>query len=340
MVKINFKPWDCKGEFHKGTNLLEAAEGLDIEIESLCGGEGSCGKCKVMVEEGHKNLSPLSASERELLSEGEKEKGLRLSCQARSEGGEIRVRVPKASRRRGHIILAGGKRAEFEKRPSVQKYRLQVPRPDLEDFTADYERVKEELDKKYGVSVDTIDCLLQKDLPSLLRKREDADGDFFDVTVTLWNGEEIIDLEPGWKEGSYGIAFDIGTTTIVGYLINLDSGKVETVSSTLNPQVDLGEDLMTRVTHVSREEDGRPEMRGRALEGVNEVIDDILSGAEIDRDDIYEAVLVGNTAMHHFFHGIETTHLSASPFVPGRQSFMAMKARDAGIKYPLRDGRK
>lgn len=331
MVKIIFEPMESGDEFNKGITLLEAAQSLNIGIENQCGGEGLCGKCKAKIEEGNENLSELSNSEDELLNKEEKKKGYRLLCQAKAKSNKIQVKIPEATQRKVGIILTEGEKLEFDKSPFVDKYHLKISKPKLQDLDADYERVKKNLRKKYGMSVNNIDNLIQKELPSLLRGGEESTVDFYDVTATVWNGKEIIDLEPGRKDDSYGIAFDIGSTTIVGYLIDLNSGKTEAISSILNPQIDLGEDLMSRIQYIIKKEDGRSKMRQKVLEGINVIIENVLEEANIDANNIYETLLVGNTAMHHFFHGIETKYLSESPFIPGRQSSTIMKAREAGI---------
>ncbi len=335
MVRVNFISDDAAGDFETDSSLLEIAESLGIEIESLCGGEGKCGKCKVVIEKGENNLNPLTNSEKNLMSNQEIEDNFRLACEAKIKSGEIDVRVPDLSRREKQIILTSGLEVDFERNPSVEKYHLQVPKPSLEDFVADYERVKKSLKDSYDVSIDDIDNFLQRDLPSLLREKE-GKGDLFDLTAVLWEDEEIIDLEPGWKGDFYGLAVDLGTTTIVGYLVNLETGEIEEVESILNPQVDFGEDLMTRISFVSRHENGRTKVKEKAVDGVNKIMEKIEKKAGIDGDDIYEALMVGNTAMHHLFLKIEPRNLSMSPFVPGRQSALKTKARDVGLNMNQR----
>lgn len=330
MGEVNFIPRDVSGDFEEGSSLLEIAESLGVEIESLCGGEGKCGKCKVIIESGKDNLNSLTTSEENLLSKEERKEGYRLACRAKIKKGKIDVRVPELSRRERQVILTTGREIKFEKNLSVRKYHLEIPKPTLEDFVADYERVKRNLEDNYEVSIDGIDNLLQRDLPGLMRGKEEKEN-FFDVTAVLWEGREIIDLEPGFKEDIYGLALDIGTTTIVGYLLNLESGEVEEIESILNPQVDLGEDLMTRANYVNRHEGGKTKMQEKVLGGINEVIGEIENESGVSREDIYEALMVGNTAMHHLFLKIDPKNLSLSPFVPGRQSALRIKAREIGL---------
>ncbi|KXA99286.1 hypothetical protein AKJ40_03505 [candidate division MSBL1 archaeon SCGC-AAA259M10] len=332
MTRLLFKPGALEGNFSKGTTLLEAAQELDIEVESLCGGEGLCGRCKVIIEEGQKHLSPLTESEEILLSGEEIEKDYRLSCMAKvGDEGFVRVRVPSESLRKGQIVLTEGREVKFEKNPSVKKYHLKIPRPTLKDATADYERMKKHLKRRYRVNCHDIDYLVQKELPNLLRHKEGENKEDWDITVTLWGEKEIISVDPGMNENMFGLAIDVGTSTLAGYLMDLRNGETRAVSSSLNPQLEFGEDLMTRISYVIEEENGRRKMQEKVIDEVNEIIDELREEAGIDRDEIYEIVLVGNTAMHHFFLGIDPACLPRSPFIPARQGSIKGKAREFGV---------
>ncbi|KXA89378.1 ferredoxin [candidate division MSBL1 archaeon SCGC-AAA259M10] len=332
MATLLFKPGTVEGEFSKGTSLMEAAQDFDIEIESLCGGKGLCGRCKVIIEEGKEHIKSLTESEEYLLSGEEIEKNYRLSCMAKvGEEGFVQVRVPSESLRKGQIVLTEGREVKFEKNPSVKKYHLKIPRPTLKDTTADYERVKKHLKQRYKVNCHDIDYLVQKELPNLLRRKKGETKENWDVTVTLWDEKEIISVDPGMNENMFGLAVDVGTTTLAGYLMDLRTGETRAVSSSLNPQLEFGEDLMTRISYVIEKEDGRRKMQKKVIDEVNEIIDDLREEAGIDRDEIYETVLVGNTAMHHFFLGIDPAYLPRSPFIPARQASIKSKARELGV---------
>lgn len=332
MTKILFKPGVLEGDFSKGTSILEAAQKFDIELESLCGGEGLCGRCKVMIEEGKEYISPLTDSEENLLSDEEIEKDYRLSCMARvGDEGFVQVRVPSESLRKGQIVLTEGREVKFEKNPSVKKYHLKIPRPTLKDATADYERVKKHLKRRYKVNCHDIDYLVQRELPNLLRRKKGETKENWDITATLWDEKEIISVDPGMNENMFGLAVDVGTTTLAGYLMDLRTGETRAVSSSLNPQLEFGEDLMTRISYVIEKGDGRRKMQKKVIDEVNEIIEDLREEAGIDRDEIYEIVLVGNTAMHHFFLGIDPTYLPRSPFIPARQASIKGKAREFGL---------
>jgi uncharacterized 2Fe-2S/4Fe-4S cluster protein (DUF4445 family) len=161
-------------------------------------------------------------------------------------------------------------------------------------------------------------------------RAEETDG-HLEVTATVYEGEELIDLEPGYDETAYGLAVDIGTTTIAVYLVDLKTGETEAISSQLNPQSNQGGDIMTRMRYARRNDDGREELKEAIRTGINESIEEVVGEAGIERDQIYESVFVGNTAMHHLFLGIEPSYVAGSPYVASREAPIAVKARELGI---------
>lgn len=333
METIIFEPGGDEGKFAEGTKLIEASEELGIEIETPCGKKGECGQCKVIVEDGGDNLSPLDDSEKKLLSEEERADGYRLSCRAKIEGGPIKVRVPPESQRKGQIILTEGREIEIEKNPVVKKYHLEIPRATLEDPMADYERVSRGLKSKYGIEISNIDYQIQMNLPNILRRgKRRTPRDSWEITTTVWDSEEIINVEQGFEEETYGIAVDLGTTTLAGYLLDLKSGEVKAVTSSLNPQLSIGEDLITRIEYGLEKDDGRRVLQEKVVEAVNQnIIEELIDEAGVQKEDIYEIVFAGNTAMHHLFLGIDPQYLAKSPFPPGRQSSVPLKAGKIGI---------
>ncbi len=332
MTTLIFKPGKVEGKFSKNTSLMDAAQELDVDIEGLCGGKGICGRCKVIIEDGYEYILPLTDSEEDLLSGGEIDKNYRLSCLAEvGDEGFIQVRVPSGSLRKGRIFLTEGEEVKFEKNPSVKKYYLKVSISSLKDSKGDYEILKDLLKREYGFNCNSIDYLVQKELPSLLRRKEGEKKDNWDINVTLWDEEEIISVNPGRNEDIFGIAFDVGTTTLAGYLMDLRTGETRAVSSSLNPQIEFGEDLMTRINYLIESERGRKKMHKKVIGGINNIIDNLIEEAGVKRREIYEIVLVGNTAMHHFFWEIDPVYLLRSPFIPARQASVKVKAREVGV---------
>jgi uncharacterized 2Fe-2S/4Fe-4S cluster protein (DUF4445 family) len=327
---VTYYPWEKESQVAPGESLLDAAEDLGIGVEALCGGEGLCGTCKVVVEDGADCLSAVTDADETLLSADQLADGYRLSCRATVEApGRVDVTVPSVSQKSGGIVLTEGNEMEFELDPVVQKYHLEFPAPSLEDHTADAERVMGALADGYGLSVADMDHCVRRELPNRMREKE-TDGTL-SVTATVYDDGEIIDVEPGWAGEMYGLAVDVGTTTVAVYLVDLRTGETAAVSSQLNPQSRFGGDIMTRVRYTRRNEGGREELRESIVDGINDCIDEVTTETGIAAEHIYESVFVGNTAMHHLFLGIEPSYVAGSPYVPANHAPTAVKARGLGV---------
>jgi uncharacterized 2Fe-2S/4Fe-4S cluster protein (DUF4445 family) len=327
---ITYHPSGKSREAVQDQTLLESAEEAGINVESLCGGEGLCGTCKVIVDDGEECLSEVTDADDTLLSEDQLADGYRLSCRATVERSEdIEVTVPSVSQNTGGIVLTEGTELEIDLDPAVKQYHLTLAEATLENNVADLERLFEGLATGYDLDVGEIDHHVHRELPNLLREQT-VDGEL-EVTATVYDDQEVIDVTPGVNETMYGLAVDIGTTTLAVYLLDLRTGDVEAVSSQLNPQSKFGGDIMTRVRYRRKEDNGREELQTAIVDGVNECIDDVTREAGIDSEDIYESVFVGNTAMHHFFLGIEPSHVAGSPYIAANHSPVEVKARTLGV---------
>lgn len=330
MPKVLFEPMRVYGKFEENITLLEAADELDIGIRSPCKGRGVCGKCKVRIKGGLENLNDLTDREEKMLSKWELSRDYRLACVTEVKMGEVIVEVPKESRVADQIILSEGKRISYEKNPVVKVYDLKIPLPTLENPMGDFERIKQAFSQDYEIELEEIDYEVQKTLPAILR--EDSRKNNQKVSLSVWNDREIINLEREESSGNYGIALDLGTTTIVGYLMDLMTGEVVCHDSMVNPQVKFGEDLITRVTYAMEKEEGLQKMQKEVIESINnEIIDDVCREAGVHPEEINEMVCVGNTGMHHFFLGIVPEYLARSPYAPARHSSIDLKSRDLGV---------
>jgi uncharacterized 2Fe-2S/4Fe-4S cluster protein (DUF4445 family) len=330
--KVTYYPWEKTTTLEEGITLLDGADDVGISIESLCGGEGLCGTCKVIIDEGEEYLSPVTEADERVLSDSQLEDGYRLSCRCKVQNdGEIKTTVPSVSQNTGGIVLTEGNEMEFELDTTVQKYPLEVDAPTLHNNTGDRERVLEALESEYDVEADDVDHLVQSELPNTIREEEDEDEETLEFTATVYDEEEIIDVQPGIEEEMYGLAIDIGTTTVAVYLMNLRTGETEAVSSQVNPQSKFGGDIMTRVRYTRRNENGRQEQQDAIVEGINECIEEVTREAGVENDQIYESVFVGNTAMHHLFLGYEPSYVAGSPYVPANHAPAVVKAREIGI---------
>ncbi|HEY6000881.1 MAG TPA: ASKHA domain-containing protein [bacterium] len=337
--KVIFQPSGRRGEIEEGKTLLEAGQALGVDIEGLCGNKKVCGKCKVRIEEGYfekdniesgmAHLSPVTATEKKHIKP-EDGPGIRLACNAEIHG-DVKVFVPERSRAGKQVVRKAAKELSIALDPAVKKYNVALTPPTLHDMTVgDYERVLQSLEENYGLKNLTFDFLVLRDLQDVLRRGE------WNATATVWMDREIIKMEPGFVDATYGLAVDIGTTTCVGYLTDLSTGKVVATESIMNPQVPYGEDVMSRITYAMSNPEGLPTMQQAIIAGLNEIIE--RSVAEIRKDGphpghvIDDLTIVFNTAMHHIFLGFNPAYIGRSPFIPAVQNSLDIKARDLGLR--------
>jgi uncharacterized 2Fe-2S/4Fe-4S cluster protein (DUF4445 family) len=340
--KVIFQPSGRRGEIEEGKTILQAAQALGVDIEALCGNKKVCGKCKVRIEEGYfekdniesgmAHIFPTVASPDELKHiKPQDGPGIRLACQCEVRG-DVKVFVPERSRAGKQVVRKAAKELTIKLDPAVKKYNVDLVPPTLHDMTTgDWERVLKFLEDDYGLKGLTFDFLVLRDLQDILRKGE------WKATITVWMDKEIIKAEPGFVEASYGLAVDIGTTTCVGYLTDLGTGKVVNTESMMNPQVPYGEDVMSRITYaMSNPGAGLETMQKAIIQGLNEIIERVVT--EIRKDGpnpgyvIDDLTIVFNTAMHHIFLGLNPEYIGRSPFIPAVQSSLDIKARDLGVK--------
>ena len=335
-VTVLFQPSGRRGLVEAGKNILEAAQDLGVAIESVCGGKQTCGKCRVRVEEGsfkrdtlrsrRRNLSPFSAQEGKFIGPNEREEGYRLACAAELQGDAL-VYLPEETRRKQQIIRKDAHEISIDLNPGVKSYYLELTPPSLREPLGDFERLQRGLQNTFSLNNLSMDYPALQSLPQRLR-----DGDW-KVTAFVGMGREVLDVQPGRVEKFYGLAVDIGTTTLAAYLCNLNNGQVVVADSMMNPQVIYGEDVMSRITYAMMNPSaGLKRLKEAITEGLNGLIGSVAKSAAIIPEDIMELVVVGNTAMHHIFLGIEPGHLGRSPFPPVVHHSLDIKARDLGLK--------
>lgn len=333
---VIFQPSGRRGYIDHGKTIREACQQLDVELESVCGGQATCGKCKVRIVEGFsqdygidsrmEHLSPVEEKEQRLFAKGKGGEGsdYRLACVARIYG-DILVFIPEESRGGKQIVRKTVRELVTDLKPAVRSYYVEVVPATLTDPLGDWERLQAELDIRFNLSSLTIDYPVLQGLPRTLRR-----GDW-KVTVSVWMDREVIRLEPGLDEKRYGLAVDIGTTTIAGYLCHLDSGKVVATEAMMNPQVIYGEDVMSRISYAMVNEDGLKRMNQAIITNLNQLAGRVALQAGIKRRDILDMVVVGNTCMHHLFLAIDPVYLGRVPFTPSLHHSLDIKARDLGI---------
>lgn len=351
MAMVIFQPSGRRGEVSKGTNIIEASRVLGVDIEALCGEKKVCGKCKVRIEQGAfekygitsqaSHVSPWQEEEEKHITGEEKALGYRLGCMAKI-CGDILVFVPEESRAGKQVVSKAARDIDIQHDPAIKKYHLSVSPPAIEDAVADYERLCRALETECGLTNLRIDVLALRQLPTALRQGQ------WQVTVSVWDDKEILRIQPGKAGPSYGIAIDIGTTTVAGYMCNLETKEVVNTVSLMNPQCKYGEDVMARITYHQTNDDGLKKMSNDIIEGINWLVDEAIrqthpakeeqddEAAEdgylkLQRDDIEEISLCCNTVMHHILLQLDPGPVGMSPFPPVIHQGMNIKARDLGI---------
>jgi len=316
LIRIIFHPLNKVIEVEKGSNVLEAIRQAGIRIESICGGRGQCGKCKVILNKG--KVEHLSDAYKKHLSEQEIVGGYLLSCQTRVLT-DSEFTIPVESRiYRPKILLSAELKIE-RVHPATKKYHIKVSSLDeffkrpsirLEDYSGPRPYVSEEIYEKIGVI----------DGPATAT-----------VSWTKNNYPEIICVEPGDRtKFNYGLAVDLGTTTVVAVLADLNSGEILARSSTLNKQITYGEELLTRIAFASKHE-GLKKLQRAAVESINEVIENLISQAKLKSDDITDVCVGGNTVMNHLLVGKDPTYLEMADIEVSRAPFI-VKAKNIGLE--------
>jgi uncharacterized 2Fe-2S/4Fe-4S cluster protein (DUF4445 family) len=324
-VKILFEPEAKKVQTLKGTTIFQAAKDAGVDIRSECGGKGLCGKCRVIVKKS-KDVGELTEPERKHLSKFEIDEGYRLACQTRVLKDTVIV-IPPESGFEFRKIQITGKERFLEPKPIVKKFFVMLPKPTLSDIRPDYERLLDALLQVEKFGPMEIDYDVLKGLSETLRNSN------FKATITVWDGRKIVAVEPGDTSNElFGFAVDIGTSKIVGHLVDLVTGKTLDMESLENPQLAYGEDIITRITFAMADPKNLKTLQNLAIEAINKIINEACKRTKIDPNKIYEVVVVGNTAMHHLFLGIQPKYMALSPFTPAIKTQLNVKAGELNTR--------
>jgi uncharacterized 2Fe-2S/4Fe-4S cluster protein (DUF4445 family) len=317
----------------EGTSLLLASKKAGIYINSPCGGQGTCGKCAVKIINGFVDLEESSCFPQDL-----KDNGYIPACRVMVDRN-ITVEIPMFSRLTKHKVILSNKRTKFSKEndyfskakmnPICKKLHVKMNVPDLMDNMNDTDRLLEVLDKQYDIKEAKISIGAIRNLPSALRQGR------WEVTVTIANVNKNIDIiavEPGISNKScYGLAIDIGTTTVAVNLLDLTTGKIIDKEGTYNKQTVYGSDVISRIIFTDENPDGLDLMQKAVVDSINELIDGLVSKNELVRDDISAVVCAGNTVMSHMFMRIPATFLRLEPYIPAIIKFPVVKAKDLNL---------
>ncbi|MDR1319840.1 MAG: ASKHA domain-containing protein [Gracilibacteraceae bacterium] len=326
-VTITFYPTGVKTAAMRGTTILDAAVEAKVSVVSACGGYAkSCGKCRVrLLTQKRGALSRLSGEEKRLLSKTEQRSGVRLACCAKVYA-DIDLFVPPESRGDIPRILTGGRGRPAVVKPAVAAYHLRLSPPTLADNRDDFTRLKEALHLAAPYLAELrLDYQAARRISAVLRAAK------WDVTALVLYDSEIIAVRPGDAPGVYGVAADIGTTTVAAYLCDLRSGKLLRTAAAVNGQAAYGADVVTRAAYCMRQADGL-ETLNRALKNtLNALIAEMTAAEGLSPEDICELTLVGNTVMSHIALNIPPDFISVSPFISTFWEKADIKARDLGF---------
>lgn len=354
MCKVALLPSGIYGLAAKGTSVRTASRALGVDIESICADNSTCGKCKVLIEDGkfdrfdikssRAHLSPLAAEELEYFAARSKllaEKGwqvgqVRLACQAKIRG-DVVITIPEESLGNKLFVRKSARDRLFEIKPALRKVLVEMNPPTLSNPKADWERLASGVAASIGLIRSgelnlprpkdlTIDYACLKSLSKTLR---DSD---WRVSVSVWQDKEVIRVESGYSENFYGAAIDIGTTTVALYLCDLRTGEIVAAESCMNPQISHGEDVMSRIQYTITDPNGLVDLHLAIIRAVNQLIINAAKKASITVDDIVDLSVVGNTTMHHLFLNLSPRHLGTAPFASTVSHSLDIKARELNLK--------
>ena len=334
-ARIVFTPSGRRGTFPRGTRLLDAARSIGVDVDSVCGGRGLCGRCRVVCMDGDfakhaivsrpAHLSAVNEVE-DRYSERRRrlEDNHRLSCQAAIRG-DLVIDVPPESQMHRQIVRKDAEHRDIELDPATRLYHVEVQPADMLETTGDLQRLRDALAWEWQLADLACDPAI---LPGLQRALREGG---WRVTVAVHRHSAIAAVWPGFRPSAHGIAIDIGSTTIAAHLVNLTAGNVVATDGIMNPQIRFGEDLMSRVSYAMMHTEGAGELTNAVREGVNELIGRVCGRGGIGPEDVVELTMVGNPIMHHLFLGLDPRELGGAPFALAVDTALDLKARDLGI---------
>ena len=336
---IVFTPSGIRGRVKKGTTILEAAQKFSVDLNSICGARGRCSKCQVELTFGEFNKLNIRSKETSVSERNETEliyrtkfhlsEERRLGCQTKILG-DLVVDVPEDSQIHKQIIKKETSLRDFSLNTSVKAFYVQVSEPQLDSLESDFERLKISLKDDWDIKGVTCSVRVLKDLQEKLRRGN------WGITVLLYYKEntvpEIVDIHSGYSEiPAFGVAIDLGSTSIAATLCDLNSGKIVGSMGIMNPQIRYGEDVMSRVSYCMMEEKGLATLNNSVIQGINELTRKIAEKHGIKLDSVFEIVFVANPIMHHLLLGIDPKELGQAPFPLALSDSLTIKSKDIGI---------
>lgn len=336
---IVFSPSGKRGRFPVGTQVLHAARNLGVDLDSVCGGRALCGRCQVVVTEGELSKHGIDSRLDNLSARGEAESrysdrrnladNRRLGCQATLRG-DIAIDVPASSQVHKQVVRKPHEAHDIQINPETHAYFVEVEKPDMHDPSGDLERLQLALRRDWDLGD------LSISLPALQALQSTLRDDEWQVTTAIRSNGEIIAVWPGLRTKLYGVAIDVGSTTIAAHLCDLASGDVLTSAGQMNPQIRFGEDLMSRVSYIMMNDGGEIELTAVVREAINSLIGEVVADADLDLNAVVEVTIVGNPIMMHLVLGLNPVELGTAPFALASDAAMSLPARDIGLS--INDG--
>lgn len=337
---VIFTPSGKRGHFPAGTPILTAARQLGVDLDSVCGGRGICSKCQITPSYGEFSKHGVTVAEDALSEWNSVEQryqdkrglidGRRLGCQAAVQG-DVVIDVPPESQVHRQVVRKAASTRTIVMDPATHLYFVEVQEPDMHEPTGDLERLERALQDQWGIDAITADLTILTRLQPTLRKGK------WQVTVALHKSHQetshkVVEIWPGLtEERIYGLAIDLGSTTIAAHLCDLRNGEVKASSGVMNPQIRFGEDLMSRVSYAMMNPGGDAEMTAAVRTAINGLTEAIATEADIRPFQILETVFVCNPVMHHLLLGIDPVELGQAPFALATSQSMALNARDLDL---------
>ena len=337
---IVFTPSGKRGRFPTGTPVLQAARSLGVDIDSVCGGRAICGRCQITVGEGEFAKHGITSRKdhvngvTQVEQRYEKIRGLqagrRLSCQTQIFG-DLVIDVPAESQVHKQVVRKEADTRVIELDPATKLCFIEVEEPDMHKPSSDLERVYIALREQWGIENITCELPIIADLQKILRKGE------WKITCAVYSrapggGNRLVAIWPGFHDQAFGLAVDVGSTTIAAHLTNLSTGEVVSSAGLMNPQIRFGEDLMSRVSYVMMNPGGEREMTTAIRSALQQLAEEVAQLASLDIRNILEIVLVGNPVMHHLFLGIDPTELGGAPFALATGLPLTFPAREMDLR--------
>ena len=337
---VVFTPSGKRGHFAVGTPILTAARQLGVDLDSVCGGRGICSKCQITPSYGEFSKHGVTVKDDALSEWNSVEQryqdkrglitGRRLGCQATVQGNIV-IDVPPESQVHKQVVRKRAEASDITMNPSTKLFYVEVQEPDMHDPSGDLERLRQALNEQWQLENVHADLHILQKMQPVLRK-----GDW-KVTCAVHLGDDenaprIMHIWPGFYEGTvYGLAVDLGSTTIAAHMCDLQTGEVVASSGIMNPQIRFGEDLMSRVSYSMMNANGAAEMTIAVREGMNALFTQVSTEAEIDKALIVDAVFVCNPVMHHLFLGIDPFELGQAPFALTTSDSLRLRADDLDL---------